>query len=270
MTKKPFLTREDDHPSRPRCSYSPSLCSSTAGEAGQQHSPLSFPGPTPPLPAPAPQPPPHRGGQRPPRPDGTRAAVPGRPLSFPHRAVPCGDTAAGLEPAPPLPARAAPAPRRPGRAEASPQPRRASPVRPPPLPCPRRRWSKKKGLARSVTHSAPASSTSSGPSHIAAGPPPRRSAAERSGTEGLGGAGLGPAGAGRRRRASGRAAPAGHGAAPAATAPPSGPAPTRQRGGAVLAAVARERGRRLRSREVTSSSPAARRATRHPPLLPRY
>lgn len=42
-----------------------------------------------------------------------------------------------------------------------------SPVRPPPLPWPRRRCSTKKGLARSVTHSALATSTSSGPSHIA-------------------------------------------------------------------------------------------------------
>lgn len=41
-----------------------------------------------------------------------------------------------------------------------------SPVRPPPLPWPRRRCSTKKGLARSVTHSALATSTSSGPSHI--------------------------------------------------------------------------------------------------------
>ena len=75
-----------------------------------------------------------------------------------------------------------------------PHPRQGSPVRPPPLPCPRRRWSRKKGLARSVTHSAPASSTSSGPSHIAAGP------------------GAAPAArpepqSGGRRRGSGRAGP---------------------------------------------------------------
>lgn len=53
-----------------------------------------------------------------------------------------------------------------------------SPVRPPPLPWPRRRCSTKKGLARSVTHSALATSTSSGPSHIAGplapGPGPAR------------------------------------------------------------------------------------------------
>lgn len=109
-------------------------------------------------------------------------------------------------------------------------------MRPPPLPCPRRRWSKKKGLARSVTHSAPASSTSSGPSHIAA---------ERRGAERLGGAGPGPAGARRRCRGSGRAAPTGHGAAPVAMAPPGGPAPSRQR----------ERGPRLRRAEVEGSSP---------------
>lgn len=47
-----------------------------------------------------------------------------------------------------------------------PHPRQGSPVRPPPLPCPRRRWSRKKGLARSVTHSALASSTSSGFTHM--------------------------------------------------------------------------------------------------------
>lgn len=53
-------------------------------------------------------------------------------------------------------------PARPSRSAAA----RLSPVRPPPLPWPRRRCSTKKGFARSVTHSALATSTSSGASHI--------------------------------------------------------------------------------------------------------
>lgn len=68
-----------------------------------------------------------------------------------------------------------------------------SPVRPPPLPWPRRRCSTKKGLARSVTHSALATSTSSGPSHIAGPLAP----------------GQGPRGGSARRRRCARAEPSG-------------------------------------------------------------
>lgn len=108
-----------------------------------------------------------------------------------------------------------------------------SPVRPPPLPWPRRRCSTKKGLARSVTHSALATSTSSGPSHIPRAartgpepvrrkraPPPslRPSRAERSRE----------AGAGSRRRPEARwlplAAALAYNAAPSGLAVSSGPA----------------------------------------------
>lgn len=101
---------------------------------------------------------------------------------------------------------------RPAAAPTGPATARLSPVRPPPLPWPRRRCSTKKGLARSVTHSALATSTSSGPSHIAAPRSPGRrgpggSAAVAASRSRAGGAGR----AGRRRplAAAGAAGPRG-------------------------------------------------------------
>lgn len=122
-----------------------------------------------------------------------------------------------------------------------------SPVRPPPLPCPRRRWSKKKGFARSVTHSAPASSTSSGPSHIAAGPgadPEARPGSARPGRTAEGGAGeaAGPrraAGSRRPQRPLAARRPHGSGAAPCCRCGATGRAATPQRGGGEFESLSR-------------------------------
>lgn len=149
---------------------------------------------------------------------------------------------------PPPPPASSAARAAPGRAGVSPQPRRASPVRPPPLPCPRRRWSKKKGLARSVTHRAPASSTSSGPNHIVAGPPTRRSGATRLGVAGAGPGRSGEAAqggaAGPRRRVTG---PRRRPRRPLAARPPhcSGAVPGCRRGAGARAAAPQGEGRRF-------------------------
>lgn len=78
-----------------------------------------------------------------------------------------GRAAWGSQGAPPRPAGAPACASREARLARPPPCPPHSPVRPPPLPWPRRRCRRKKGLACSVTQSALASSTSSGASHMA-------------------------------------------------------------------------------------------------------
>lgn len=115
---------------------------------------------------------------------------------------------------------------RPAATPTGPVAARLSPVRPPPLPWPRRRCSTKKGLARSVTHSALATSTSSGASHIAAPFTPGRgrpggSAAVVAARSRAGGAGRGERAAPPRGRRDQRALRSPHPAPP--TRPVLGP-----------------------------------------------